>query len=342
MLDADQAAERGNAFVRAGPMLNLPALLRSFGVGPGPVLAGVGLDVGDFNDPDNRIPYLACTRLLARCAEVTGCGHFGLLLAQTAEPTYLGMPGYLVHSAPTVEQALKALVDFLDLHDTGGSAYLDLGDDYSSFGYRIDLAEVTEAEQVYDLSAVMICKTMRLLCAPDWAPVSVKLARREPADRKPYRNFFRSTIFFDTSVCELVFTNHCLVKTPPTADALLYRHILQEAQYLHELHRGESLHALPSLLQRGILTGRYSASEIAGELGLHERTLHRRLSAEGTNFRNQLDAARRALSERLLASTDQSVGDIAVRLGYADASGFIRAFERWCGVSPAFWRRQQE
>lgn len=340
MPDSGQVTEPTNAFVRAGPMLNLPALLRSFGVKTGPVFAGTGIEVGDFNDPDTRLPYLGCTRLLARCAEATGCGHFGLLLGQTAEPTYLGMPGYLAHSAPTVEQALKALVDFLDLHDTGGSAYLDRGAEYSSFGYRIVLPEVTEAEQVYDLSAAMICKTMRLLCEPDWAPVSVNLARREPRDRRPYRLFFRSPIFFDASVCELTFTNHCLVRVPPTSDTLLYRHILQEAEYLHELHRGESLQALPALLQRGLLTGRFSAPEIAGELGIHERTLHRRLSTEGTNFRHQLDAARRSLSERLLASTDRSVGEIAVRLGYADASGFIRAFERWHGVSPASWRRQ--
>ena len=339
MTDSDQVAASGDVFVRVGPMLNLPALLRSFGVKPGPVFAGTGLGVGDFNDPDHRISYLACSRLLARSAEATGCGHFGLLLAQTAEPTHLGMPGYLVHSAPTVEQALKALVKFLDLHDEGGSAYLDLGADYSSLGYRIDLPDVNAAEQIYDLCAVVICKAMRLLCEPDWSPVSVKLARREPADRKPYRKFFRSPIYFDTSVCEVTFTSHCLSKTPPASDALLYRHILQEAEYLHELHRGESIHAL---LQRGLLTGRYSASEIAGELGVHERTLHRRLSDEGTNFRHQLDAARRALSERLLASTDQSISDIAMRLGYADASGFIRAFERWHGTSPASWRRQYD
>ena len=48
----------------------------------------------------------------------------------------------------------------------------------------------------------------------------------------------------------------------------------------------------------------------------------------------------RKLGEQLLANTSLAVGDIATALGYADASGFIRAFERWCGSSPAVWRKE--
>ena len=78
---------------------------------------------------------------------------------------------------------------------------------------------------------------------------------------------------------------------------------------------------------------------VAGSFGLHERTLHRRLRESGTNYRRELDEVRRALSEQLLGNTGLTVSDIATTLGYADASGFIRAFERWCGISPNAWRK---
>jgi AraC-like DNA-binding protein len=173
-----------------------------------------------------------------------------------------------------------------------------------------------------------------------WRPLSVKLQRREPRDRTPYRRLFRAPVYFDSTCCEVTFNNYCLEKSPPTADALLFRHLMQEAELLHDLQHGELTHALPSVLQRGLLSGRFSAPEIAEVFGIHQRTLHRRLRAAKTSFRVELDAARRRLSEQLLSNTSLPVGDIATTLGYADASGFIRAFERWCGTTPASWRRQ--
>ena len=97
---------------------------------------------------------------------------------------------------------------------------------------------------------------------------------------------------------------------------------------------------LPVVLRRALLTERFSSREIADELGLHERSLHRRLKAAGTSFRQQLDAARKSVSEEPLENTALPICEIATALGYADSSGFIRAFRRWSGTSPASWREQ--
>jgi AraC-like DNA-binding protein len=278
--------------------------------------------------------------LLGDCVERTSCEHLGLLLGQMAEPSHLGMPGFLAHTAPSVEVALRSLVETLDLHDEGGSASFEPGKTCSSMSYTVELEGVAALEVINDLSGVMICKIMWLLCGPEWTPLSVKLQRREPADRGPYRRMFRAPVYFDSPRCEVMFNNYCLERQPPTADALLFRHLMQEAQMLHDLHQGEVTHALPSVLQRGLLSGHFSAPEIAEVFGMHERTLHRRLRAAGTSFRQELDTARRRLSEQLLTNTSLAVGDIATALGYADASGFIRAFDRWCGTTPASWRKQ--
>lgn len=326
--------------VRVGPLVNLPFLLRSFDVDPAPVFASLGIKLSEFEDPDHKYPYLQASRLLAACVEATGCEYLGLLLGEMAEPSHLGIPGFLVHAAPTVEQALSSLVETLDIHDEGGTAKFDKGDDYSTLNYVIELRGAEAVEAINDLASVMLCKIMRLLCGSNWSPNYVHLQRREPADRAPYRRVFRGPVYFNSTVNEVGFSSLCLADRPPTADALLFRHLMQEADLLHDLHRGELMHALPTVLQRGLLSGRFSAPEIADVFGFHERTLHRRLRAAGTSFRQELDLARRKLSEQLLESTSLAVCDIAIALGYADASGFIRAFERWCGNSPAAWRRE--
>lgn len=325
--------------VRVGPMINLPFLVRSLDIDPGPLFASCGFSVSDYQDPDHMLPYREAARLLDRCARAAHCPHLGLLLGQMSEPTHLGIPGFLVHAAPTVRQALLSLVETLDLHEQASTATFEEGDGYSTLSYVIKLGGLEIFEVVNDLAAVIMCKIMKLLCGAEWKPHAVRLLRREPDDRALYRRVFNSPVYFDSTVTEITFSSLCLDQQPPTADALLYRHLLKEAQRLHDLHRGELGHALPAVLQNALLSGCFSAPEIADMFGIHERTLHRRLRAAGTSFRQELDEARRKLSEQLLSGTRMAVGDIATALGYADASGFIRAFERWCGSSPAAWRK---
>jgi AraC-like DNA-binding protein len=47
------------------------------------------------------------------------------------------------------------------------------------------------------------------------------------------------------------------------------------------------------------------------------------------------------LSCQMLAASSMRVAEVAVSLGYADASAFIHAFTRWAGRTPDRWRRAQ-
>ena len=328
--------------VRIGPMAKLPAISRSLGHDPEPIFKSNGFDPKIFRDPDRRVSYIPMSHLLSECARITACDHLGLLMGQHAEPSHLGMPGFLVHTAPTVEQALQSLVETLDLHDEGGTAAFNVRPEFSSISYAIHLDGVEAIDITSDLAAVMICKIMRFLCGPDWAPLSVRFARKEPADRAQHRRFFKSALYFDATETEVNFNNRCLQEQPPAPDVLLHRHLEQEANTLHALQYGELMEQLPAVLRRSLLDGRFSAPEVAESVGLHERTLHRRLKEAGTSFRQELDASRRTVSEQMLQFTRMPVSEIATALGYADASGFIRAFERWSGISPNAWRKQNQ
>jgi AraC-like DNA-binding protein len=72
---------------------------------------------------------------------------------------------------------------------------------------------------------------------------------------------------------------------------------------------------------------------VAGQLGLHPKSLSRRLSARGTSFRQLVEEVRFDRSRRLL-ERGLPVDDVATRVGYSDASAFSRAFKRWTGSTP--------
>lgn len=78
---------------------------------------------------------------------------------------------------------------------------------------------------------------------------------------------------------------------------------------------------------------------VAAGLHLSTRTLHRRLTAEGTSYRRLAAEIRRVRALELLEHTGLAVEQIAARLGYADAAVFTRAFRRWTGTTPGAYRR---
>jgi len=77
----------------------------------------------------------------------------------------------------------------------------------------------------------------------------------------------------------------------------------------------------------------------ATALGLHTRTLERRLSRWGTPFESFLDEFRRSRSLQLLEQGTHTMTDIAFLVGYSDSAHFTRAFRRWTGKPPRDYAR---
>lgn len=83
-----------------------------------------------------------------------------------------------------------------------------------------------------------------------------------------------------------------------------------------------------------------NASDVARQLALSERTLHRRLAEEGARFSTIVDEACYGRARTLLADRRMSIEAIATAVGFAEPSSFSRAFRRWAGVSALEYRRQ--
>lgn len=112
----------------------------------------------------------------------------------------------------------------------------------------------------------------------------------------------------------------------PGRIAMLYRRDRESARAVKD-------HLARSLLGGGTLVA------AARALGTAPRTLHRRLEAEGTSFREVKDGLRRELALTWLERGDRSVARVAADLGYSEPSAFFRAFKGWTGHAPSAWRR---
>jgi AraC-like DNA-binding protein len=143
---------------------------------------------------------------------------------------------------------------------------------------------------------------------------------------------------FDAEQTAIVLPRAVLDHPIAGADAGL-RKIL-ERRVAAVWHAGEldTVTLLRGILWVALLGGRVSADEIAAQMDMSRRTLHRRLDVYGLRFQEVLDETRCEFAQQLLANTRLSVSEIALIVGYADPAVLTRAFERWIAVSPSEWR----
>lgn len=96
------------------------------------------------------------------------------------------------------------------------------------------------------------------------------------------------------------------------------------------------------VLKRRLASGRPDLADVARQLGMSERTLQRRITEEGTSFRDLLVDARQDLGRLLLSDPATEIDEVACLLGYQETSSFYRAFREWEGVTPSRWREMHQ
>lgn len=323
--------------VRTGPMQALPQVIAALGGNPQSVFQAADIDLDRFlSDHEQRLDYVETARLFSSAIGHTQCPHLGMLVGRRTSLDYLEPVAPLMRSAATVGDALRDLVTHAQLHDRGSALMLlPLTDQFSLFGYVIHRHDLADPKPLIDTAVMIGLQIMRELLSPTWTPVRMQLAYRTPSDSAAYLRAFRCPVQFNANVSGFIIANSQLGQKLATANPQLHQSLHTAFSAAADLTLAEQIsHQLPPLL----LAGEARADQIAGRVGLHIRTLHRRLEAEGTHLLQLITASRHSLALQLLANTNLPVSLIAQSLQYQDPNAFSRAFRTWTGSSPQQWR----
>ena len=156
-----------------------------------------------------------------------------------------------------------------------------------------------------------------------------------------YRRVFgKSMLRFGAHIDAFAFDAERLDRELASADAAIHA--------VHCAHLEVLLAGLPDqprfstrvqqLMASELRSGRATAPALSRALEMSQRTLVRRLKAEGTNFSEQLDDLRHELALRFLCSLNLPLAEITRLLGFTHVSAFHRAFRRWTGQTPRKYR----
>lgn len=341
--DAAAFAQSSAGDIRIGPILAIPQVLQELGARPRTAFDRAGVKMSLFQDPDARMPLEVAGRLFAEAAQLSGCPHVALLVGERFNLDGLGPLGELMRHSPTVGSALRSLLLHLQLHDRGAAPLLLQTEPGTVvLGYSVYRHFTPGAEFIYDVAVAIGYRILLGLCGAAFQPLAVQFSYRRPARTAPYRRLFRAPVHFDAEVSGLVFGETWLTQPIEGADPERHRALslaLQQAQATGPLSLGEQVELV---LHQMLLSGHGTADAVARQFGISQRTLRRRLDAEGKSFQALVNRTRHELACQLLRNTQLPVTHIAAALQYADANAFSRAFRLWTGCTPTAWRAVRE
>lgn len=323
---------------RVGTLRELPVVLLALGLVPYTIIDRYGLDPRLLDNGDNPLPASSVGGLLEACVRTSGCHHVGLLVGARARTSCYGVVGLLMQHLPTVSDALRCLIRHGHLYHPGAVSILDATDGTAMLRYRFSPADAPGGVQIVDGALASGFRMMQALCGPDWAPVEVLLSHPGGGDEEAYRGVFGVPIRFDQEVTALVFDARWLSHPIPGADPG-FRAILElQVDALEHLHDEALSSQLRRSLRTLLLRKGCSAGRTAQLFAMHRRTMSRRLKAEGHSFQHLVDEVRYDIARHLLGNASMPLAEVAVALGYSEASAFTRAFRRWSGINPKAWR----
>ena len=309
------------------------------GVATETLLADTRIEPGCWRDPQARITAQDFEVVATRAMALSGEPWLGWELGASMTLSSHGFLGYAAMSSATLGEALELAVKYFRTRST-----------------LVQLETFTDGDM-----AVM--QINELLALGDLAPLimeslfssfhfmgeklvpgldvigELRFSYPEPDYFARMRPVMPVPVYFDCAYNQMRFPVERMQYPLQFADPRLARMAADQCE-----QEMASIKLPPPLLgqvRRIILGGggRFpGVEEVAGELHMSSRTLKRKLQQLGTSYQEVLDGLRKGLAVEYLTQTDKTVDEIAMSLGYSDASNFARAFRRWTLRSPSDYR----
>lgn len=333
--------------VRAAILFGYERLAKSIGVDASNALERVGLTASSLSNPDALIDFQAMINLLEYTATAGNCPSFGLRLSQLRHDiAFSGAMGVLVQHAKNVGEVIRLSVRYIYFQSPAYRIVVKpvIGrDDVIDLTFAIDMPSLLPLAQTVELSLGSSLQGLRVLSDGKIQPLLVQLPHPRQGSRDDYRNIFGCPYKFEAPVAALRLLKSDLERSiaehNPVLQAMAETYMQQQFTELNRTFADRVRMVVCRLL--GV--GKASHEIIARELGLHPRTMQRRLRTENQTFENIVDRVRREqLIEFLHRTKPMSLSQIASALGYSEHAALTRACRRWYGRTPAELRREYQ
>lgn len=260
-----------------------------------------------------------------------------LAIASATPPGAFGIVEYVCRSAPTLGEALRQWVRYLNLLDDAVEVALVVEGDRAYL--RVTRESEAPAPASHELCFALVARQAKQLSTVPFRVIAIELAHAATGDVAAYRAWFDAPVVFGAEHTQLVMPASALDAALVSSDPALLAVLTRAANELHRKAPDASITAQVSRVLRDALrSDEGHIDHVAKKLGLTSRSLQRRLKDESTSFQAVRETVRRELAQRYL-DDKLTIAEISFLLGFSEPSAFFRAFKRWTGMTPIEARR---
>lgn len=317
----------------------LAEMFASQGLDPAALFRDAALDAGRLQDPQGRFSADEVSRLWEVALARSGNPLLGVDRDLAARHVNFDMVGFATMSSADLRSALEELARYLALISSATTFEMQpqAADCWLVMGHTGYSRPVPPQRSAYSLLALLtLC---RWVTRREVRPLAVHFCFAAPGDRQVFDRAFGCPVRFEQADNRLLLAAADLATALPSRNpALLAMHEQVMEERLVALGDASMASRVIQEIIRRLARGEPRRQDVAASLALADRTLQRRLHAEGTSFQRLLDEARRELAAKYLAESRYALGEVAHMLGFADQSNFFRACRRWFGAAPGQYR----
>lgn len=304
--------------------------LRQVGIGPRPGPAAVAGET-------NRASYRQFVLLLENAAAELECPDFGMRLA--LRQAGMALAGPLrdgMRNSRSFGDAMRFACDHSYAHSL--AAWIWMKPTYSGSGTVVGHDILLEGlpQRAQAMEYILLVGNLATLSLTEGRVRARRVLFRHQPLSPPalYRRHFGCEVRFGRGADAVIYSHDdfaCPIPAPDPGTRASAAHLL-ESRFTR---RKPPTHAdVRGIVTHVLGTEHCTREGVATQLGLHPRTMVRRLAAEGTSFQRIKDEVRRDRLLDLVRHTRLDFTAISERLGLAEQAVLTRLCRKWFEMSP--------
>lgn len=329
--------------IRARALTGFGALIASLNAPLEPLLDAAGVSRQVLDNPEATLPLTRLAALVVDAAEQLGVPDFGLRLSRYQDIGVLGPVELVALHAATVGEAIEAIAAHMRYHSPG--VQVRLGPDPERTGFsQIEIRIADDGSrpqrQLVELAFGVAQQFLMAITGDSGALWCQSFRHDSPMTPACYARYLPYPVRLRQPCDKLSLPTVLLGLALLPADAAIR---VAAQRYVGNLMRRFPLditQQVEAIVERLLAAGGGNLVQVARELGLHERTLQRRLKQQNCYFEDIVERVRRRRAETYLPHAAIPLSQVAALLGYTEQSSFVRACKRWFGMTPQRYRER--
>lgn len=308
-------------------------------------LKDTGVSEEDLHKPDTQVTLGQELIAIENFVALSPCeAGLGVAVGKRLHVGAFGVWGFAILTSPTVRAGIETAIEYAKL--SLAIADMKLEENPAELRLVFDMSSLPESIHAYILERhcyVAITFFREFLKEQQFSEFHIETTLDNKSYAEQLAKISNIDVAAGSDVNALIIPSAIVDRPVPKSDPVTQKFCIDQCKNLLERINGAippwSRKVRDAVLES--ISTEQKIDDIAAKLSVTDRTLRRRLSEEGTNFRQVYTDARLTLAHELLQTARLSVEAVSWRVGYSEPASFVRAFSKRFGATPGEIRKRQ-